>query len=128
MSHADPMHTPTRSDPRSWWSNFRLWMAVTNLTKISDNKQPVKRISADVVTRSAAIKRNSLASRSPFAPRSFPPAIEKALKRHNIPTIAQDETISGTFGWASRDFIATAYAEGIVFMGICLFGVPVAAS
>ena len=55
------------------WSNFRLWMAVTNLTKISDNKQPVKRISADVVARSAAIKRNSLASRSPFAPPSFPP-------------------------------------------------------
>jgi hypothetical protein len=92
-------------------------MAVTNLTKISDNKQPVKRISADVVARSAAIRRNSLASRSPFAPPSFPPAIEEALKRHNIPTIAQDETISGTFGWASRDFIATAYAEGIVFMG-----------
>jgi uncharacterized protein len=92
-------------------------MAVTNLTKISDNKQPVKRISADVVARSAAIKRNSLASRSPFAPPSFPPAIEEALKRHNVPTIAQDETISGTFGWASRDFIATAYAEGIVFMG-----------
>jgi hypothetical protein len=42
-------------------------MAVTNLTKISDNKQPVKRISADVVARSAAIKRNSLASRSPSA-------------------------------------------------------------
>jgi hypothetical protein len=75
------------------------WLSLAS--KISDNKQPVKRISADVVARSAAIKRNSLASRSPFAPRSFPPAIEEALKRHNIPTIAQDETISGTFGWAS---------------------------
>jgi hypothetical protein len=58
-------------------------MAVTNLTKISDNKQPVKRISADVVARSAAIKRNSLASRSPFAPPSFPPAIEEALNPHS---------------------------------------------
>jgi hypothetical protein len=95
---------------------FPLMDGCHNLTKISDNKQPVKRISANVV-RSAAIKRNNLASRSPFAPPSFPPAIEEALKRHNIPTIAQDETISGTFGWASRDFIATAYAEGIVFMG-----------
>jgi hypothetical protein len=90
-------------------------MAVTNLTKISDNKQPVKRISADVVTD----RRRSSAIASPVVHLSlhgpFPPAIEEALKRHNIPTIAQDETISGT--WASRDFIATAYAEGIVFMG-----------
>jgi phage-related protein (TIGR01555 family) len=90
---------------------------VTDLKQVSETKNPVKIIPSEVLAKSAMIRRPSVATRSPFEVPSFPPAVENALKERDIPTLAMDETISGTFGWASRDFIATAYAEGVVFMG-----------
>jgi phage-related protein (TIGR01555 family) len=48
---------------------------------------------------------------------SFPPAMEAALKKYDVPTIAQDDVITGTFDWGNRNAIVSAYAEGIVFLG-----------
>jgi phage-related protein (TIGR01555 family) len=90
------------------------------LKQVADNPRPQRRIVAEVVERSARIRSrrtDAAPPRNPFVAPSFPAMVERALKRDNIPTIAQDAEINGTFGWAGSDPLYTAYAEGVAFLG-----------
>ena len=85
-----------------------------DVKQISDNPRPTRRVSADVVARS--LMKPGLVG-NPFALPSFPPAVMAAMKADKIPTLAQDDMIAGTMGWASTDQVAAVYNEGLVFLG-----------
>lgn len=75
---------------------------------------PARRVHPDVLRRSAVQR---AVPRNPFTAPSFPPMVEQAVRNAGLPTLAMDDAIASTFGWAGQDAIYSAFAEGTVFLG-----------
>jgi hypothetical protein len=90
---------------------------ITNLQEVARTEKPISRILDSVVEHSARKPQPFSAYDFDRLNRLFPPVVEKAVRDAGIPTLAQDQTVMGTYGWAAQDVIYSAFAEGVVFLG-----------